>query len=738
MQSETRALSARVFFLNRSLPALLIIAAIGIAAQLILQIAASESDRVALDRQTHLFTMAVGDIRASIAHDQESVTVWDDSVTNLRKGDLDWVDINLGSWMHSYFGHDAAFVLSPDDTPLYAFDDEARQPPEDYDRIAACADPLVAGLHEKQREQDSDGLSDRILTQGASDFCIVTGRPAVISAKPVVTDSGKEELEQEPGREYTHIALRFVDGDFLTMASQRYMILEPRFSPTAAQGSGEASIALQTASGNTLGYFVWRPWRPGHAILDRMTLVLAALTALIAMVVEAFLYILSRRLVSQQRAEARARHLASHDLLTGLPNRLQFQKAIDSRLADTGHDQAPLCLLYLDIDRFKQVNEIYGHLAGDSLISAVGARLGALVRDTDIIARIAGNQFGLFMSGVADENEAECFCNRLFDALRAPFLVEDEPITVTFSAGFTLTPATEVTREEIERQAEIALDYAKTTGRNRHVGFKPQQDEHLRERRQLEAELRLALAAEDQLVPHYQPVFNAAGDRITGMEVLLRWFHPQRGPVSPAFFIPIAEQCGLIEEIDAYVLRRACAAARQWPDLIISVNASAVELRRAGYADRTAATLAEYGLSPRNFEIEVTETAMIDRTGECNRTIRTLRDLGFGIALDDFGTGFSSLGHLQQFKVDRIKIDRSFIMGLDRPTNGRAIVSALIQLAQAMNIRTTAEGVETAGQQTLLAEMGCDSLQGYYLSRPLSEAQMLERIARQQNFGLAV
>lgn len=355
------------------------------------------------------------------------------------------------------------------------------------------------------------------------------------------------------------------------------------------------------------------------------------------------------------------------------------------------------------------MNDSLGHPAGDELIREVGRRLKAVVRETDTVARIGGDEFAVIQTELHTPADTEVLCKRIIEHMRPPFDLLQNQVFVGVTIGVALAPTDALDRIELTRKADIALYNAKTAGRGQYVLFAETMDVSVRQRRATERDLRAAMLAGDQLKVHYQPLYSAGGGEITGMEALVRWQHPTDGFKSPAVFIPVAEESGLIEPLGEWVLREACTAAARWPVPKVAVNVSAVQLCNPNFALRVMGILQETGLAPQRLELEVTETALIESAEQCGPTIRMLRDAGVRIALDDFGTGYSSLSHLRELQVDRVKIDRSFVSGIDRKDDSNAIIQAIVDLAQATGLKVTAERVETQEQSNFLSGMAATS-----------------------------
>ncbi len=690
-----------------------------------------------MERQERLVTLIISNLRASIAYDQESVTVWDDSVVQVRRGEAasDWLDVNLGSWMHTYFGHDGAYVLDPANRPIYAFSVTPTKAQDAYRLIEPVVAPLVKDLRQRLQAGDTSGVGGRMLSPGAADLMVVQGHPAVVSVKPIVSDSG--EIDQIPGQEYLHIAVRYLDGNFINDLKQNYLFEGMRFAWQNNAAEGEVGLPLLSDAGSAVGYFIWRPYRPGSAVLSDLTPLLLGVFGLALLTIAVLLYVIHQRSTKLVASEARMEYLALHDALTGLPNRAKFDDALDEALGKLKQSSDSLAVLYLDIDRFKQVNDTMGHPAGDGLIRSFAERLRELARETDTVARIGGDEFVLVVPCRNAGEEIEPLCNRILASVRQPFDIDGNQVFVSVSIGVSVAPADGMERTELTRKADIALYHAKSAGRGRYARFGNAMDSMLQARRQIERDLRVALARKGELAVHYQPLYSASDMSITGVEALLRWKHPQKGWISPAIFVPIAEETGLIEPLGDFVLREACQAASAWPKLTLSVNVSAIELRNPAFAARVAETLVASGIKPQRLELEVTESALSDHAGQCEENMRALRALGIRFALDDFGTGFSSLGRLQDFEVDRIKIDRSFISGFGKAKGDEAIVQAIVDLAHAKGLKTTAEGVETSEQGDYLKDIGCDELQGFLLSQAVPQAEINSLLGLKGKRGVA-
>jgi diguanylate cyclase (GGDEF)-like protein len=421
----------------------------------------------------------------------------------------------------------------------------------------------------------------------------------------------------------------------------------------------------------------------------------------------------------RQRSEARIAYLAHHDMLTGLANRTAVAQKIEEAAARERRWGDPFSVLLLDLDRFKYVNDTLGHPAGDALLREVAARLKKCLRETDVLGRLGGDEFAIIQPGETSQREAAtAFADRIIEIIAKPFNIEGNEVNIGTSIGIALAPEHASNPDELLKMADLALYRAKSGGRNSYRFFDAAMNEEAGARRALETQLRHAIQ-NDQLQLHYQPIIDAKTGRICGAEALVRWQHPVKGMIPPDQFIPLAEECGLINQIGEWVLRTACLEATNWPSRIkIAVNLSPVQLRKPSLSADVVNALALSGLPPKRLELEITETALIETGMESLPVLNEFKRLGITIALDDFGTGYSSLSHLTIFPFDKIKIDKSFTQNITKRADCAAIISATLTLATSLDIATTAEGVETTDQSRLLRLAGVTSLQGFLFKRP--------------------
>jgi diguanylate cyclase (GGDEF)-like protein len=428
-------------------------------------------------------------------------------------------------------------------------------------------------------------------------------------------------------------------------------------------------------------------------------------------------------ITERRRAEERITHLAHYDALTDLPNRALFHEKLKQELARIAPGEQ-LAVLYIDIDEFKSVNDTLGHLIGDELLKSVAVSLGRCVAATEFVARLGGDEFAIVQTAVKNSAEVSGLVTRVFDAIREPYECLGHQLTTDASIGIALAPQHGADLDQILKNADLAMYAAKSAGRRTYRFFEPEMDARVRARRILEMELRQAIA-DGVLEVYYQPCVNLQNNKITGCEALLRWQHSERGMISPAEFIPIAEETGLINPLGEWVLTTACAEAATWPDDIkLAVNVSPVQFKSGTLALKIVAALAASGLAANRLELEITEAVLIRDDEAALAVLHQLRDIGVRIALDDFGTGYSSLSYLQRFPFDKIKIDRCFVDDIAEPDGSACIVQAIVNIAAERHMTTIAEGVETLQQRELLRALGCAEMQGYLFSPPQPAAEI--------------
>jgi diguanylate cyclase (GGDEF)-like protein len=709
-----------------------------------------KSDEASRARQEREVRLAIGATLDRLAQGQVGIAIWDQAVDHVRtpKPDAEWLDQNVGTWLNYVFRHDLDVIIDGTDRPVYAMQKGECAGPQAFAQIKTSVTPLVlaargksgvpANPHERlpNRELHPDStVRTSDLSIHATDLVEINGRAALASVMQIT--SGTRDVDA-PGTEPLLVSIRYLNSAWLDELRQDRGILAPSITKAPPpRGSAEYSIPLTSFRGEHIGYFSWRPEMPGKVILRTVGLeggtilvgllgVLAALVAgvagLMARDAESIVALEEAR-IELQATEAQAQYLANHDSLTSLPNRGAFGNFVAKAIDEAGADR-PLAVMLLDLDRFKQVNDTLGHLAGDQLIQAAAIRILACVGEHDVVARLGGDEFAICMVACSDTDCLVKAAEAIGRELRKPFEIVGSVVHVSSSIGIACCGSSGGDVIELIRKADTAMYRAKEEGGDTYRFFTAEMDESTANRRIIEDDLRAALCAGNQLFVEYQPKLNAADSSVIGLEALVRWQHPTRGMLAPDAFISVAEDCGLIDELGNWVLAQACQVASRWPTLSVAVNLSPIQFRDPQLSRSIRTIVQDAGIEPEQVELEVTEGILVEDDELVRATLKDLRESGFRIALDDFGTGYSSLSYLKKFKVDRLKIDRTFVKRLGQDAEANAIVQAVIALGHAMQLSVTAEGVETREQESLLQVAGCNELQGYLFSKALLEKDL--------------
>ncbi|MDY0900923.1 EAL domain-containing protein [Pantoea agglomerans] len=640
-----------------------------------------------------------------------SLSRWGPFEQHLAEGNSSrWLDENIGLWLYEMFGHQLILVLDQQNQIVRVWrEGQPVSAPED--------DPLIGEVLQSSLVNDPARHDN-------ADYARVTNRAAALAV-------GNIQRESNALPRFRLVSLKFLDDGYLAGLAERNQLQGLHFSDGTPQPGTGARYLLIAQAGEAVGYLNWIPSRPGAQMLRTI----GPSTGLAVLAISLLCLYMVRRLwnssvnLSQSMlrlgaSEAQAQHLAFHDVLTGLPNRALVEDRLTQALAlATRHDQR-VALLLIDLDRFKTINDTHGHHAGDELIIAVAQRLSRIVRASDTVGRIGGDEFIVVMPDVDNIGQVHSLAQRIIDELSEPFTLFGSDVWSGASIGLALAPKDGVDRLELMRKADIALYEAKSGGRGTYRQFERAMDESVRTRQTIAADLRTALHTHQGLEVWYQPLMDIGGQQMVGIEALLRWHHPARGLIAPGEFIAIAEETGLIIPLGEWVLAEACITQQRFPELLVAVNVSPVQFRSTGFVERVMAIVSQNGGDPKRLELEITEGVLIEDEREARAIIVELRDAGFRIALDDFGTGYSSLNYLSNFPVDKIKIDRSFTQSLGVAENSVAIVESVVKLGHAMGLMVTAEGVETPGQMSALADAGCNQLQGYLFSQAVPADQL--------------
>lgn len=639
--------------------------------------------------------------------------IWDEAVIKLdNKFDRAWAVQNIGASVGDVLGNDVVFVLDAENRPIYARIAGKDAPLEQYADYQARLKSVVAQV--RAIEADPKKVA-ALRAVHKSRVVLVDDKPLLITVSLVRPDL---KAKTKGPRAPLLVSGISVADSVLKAFSDRFLLQEADIlivAPNQLKTDQAQRVVGKSDDGRRI-VIRWTPRRPGQDLLKSAWPILGG--AVLAAAIGSFLLFRVTRRAAKKLllSEAEAKHLALHDPLTGLANRTLFTDRLIHAHALMRRKPGHLGVLCIDLDRFKEVNDSYGHEAGDQMIREVARRLKTICRETDTICRLGGDEFAIIQPDT-DPAGAAALAQRVVEGLSGEVDLSIGRAELSCSVGVAVVSDAEQGQAELLRQADVALYRAKEAGRGRFAFFEPEMDAALRLRKGLERDLRGALDNESLTVA-YQPLTDAKGAMV-GVEALARWNHADRGDISPAIFIPLAESCGLIGQVGAAVFRRACYDSLRWSGLEVSVNVSALQLSSPGFVDEIEATLVETGARADSFMLEITETALLKDSDGVHEALRRLKRMGFRLALDDFGTGYASLAYLRRHPIDKLKIDRSFVSSLPKNEESMAVASAIVSLAKSLGLKTTAEGVETKGQLDALVKLGCSEFQGYLLGRPM-------------------
>ena len=693
---------------------------------------AQRADVVAVDHERQMFSRALSNYGERVLREAESVASSDGAIQHIRQSfDYDWVNQRVGAWLEAYFDHDYVFVFDRSDRMVYSLVDHR---PADAKWLAASR-PGLAPVIDFMRGRDQSPPGAIRLNQvnpaenGAHRQTAVIrrlmGRPAVIAAVVVgPSDSIPASID---GVAPILVSVKFIDDGVLSRIAGQLRLNNLRKLDQDPAPVGDLAFDLNDSDGKVIGRFAWTPKQPGAEIVHNVVPFIAVALIGFALLAAFVLRYMRRTAAAIAAGESRLRHLAMHDPLCGLPNRIYFGERLEAVIEEVRAGTAPAAVFYIDLDHFKDVNDTLGHHVGDELIRNVTLRLSHTLRGGDLVARLGGDEFAVISSIAGDSEQMMALAQRIIGAICAPYIINGQNIIIGASLGIAMVDNKCGTATDIMRYADMALYRAKNEGRNRACIYDAAMDADLSSRKLLEADLREAIEnGRLQLV--YQPVVNKSGEKVVGVEALCRWTHPTRGEIPPSEFIAIAEHSGLIIDLGNWVLRRACMDGRAWPDLTIAVNVSSLQFRRIDFVEVVEKILSETRFNPTRLELELTESVLLGNVDTAEAAMVRLKALGVRLALDDFGTGYSSLLYLRRFPFDKLKIDRSFVRSIETASDAAAIVHAIVSLGRGLGMQVTAEGVETADQQLFLRAAGVHSMQGFRFGRPVTVAEISARL----------
>lgn len=657
---------------------------------------------------------------------------WGDAYTNMHVSvDIDWAfnRYNLGGAMYESFGYEGVFVIDANDNNIYSVINDVLS---DSNSMSSWLGQSVDRLVQQARDLAVD-------EEVVSAVIELDGHPALIAAAAFTT-GGDRNVEELPGSASVLLLVDRLDSDELIALGENYGISQLRIPTDTTDASKAPSITLETYSDMPIA-LRWDTPRPGSNMLLWFSPIFALgfllfvyitrfnLRATLAAARKA-----DRSHNESKRLQAELALRANHDSLTGLPNRSLLEERLRTACYEAQQGGIHLAVMLIDLDGFKPINDNFSHHLGDQVLVEVARRMLAIVRPGDTVARMGGDEFIVILPGVSDQHAVSAIAERLLKDIADPYLIDTINLRVTASLGIVMSNGHVEQPLQLIQQADTAMYQAKQEGRNNAFWFTEGLLHQASEITSLRNDLQKAIE-EQSFELHYQPQIGSVGGKVVGAEALLRWTHPTRGSISPAAFIPVAETTGQIIPLTLWVLDTACRHLRQLADEginlpCIAVNISSMHLLRANFIATIRAMLDKHGLQAGQLELEITESVLLNHADRALLTLQQLKEMGVNLVIDDFGVGFSSMNYLKVLPIDKIKIDRSFISGVDSNLQDAAICQGIISMAHHLNLRVTAEGVETQGQRELLAESECDYLQGYLFAKPLSFSDFRVFISR--------
>jgi diguanylate cyclase (GGDEF)-like protein len=693
---------------------------------------AQRADEVAIQHEKQLFARSLSNYGERVLREIKSVAASEQAIQNIRvKYDPVWVKQRVGLWLKTYFDHDYVFIFDGSDKPIFSQLGRQELDASWFDSALVDLESVLAymrgrnpALHGTLRLTEPSVAEDAPHTQAAV-IRSLAGRPAVIAAVAVGPVGGL--LGAGDNAAPIMMSVKFIDSDALASIAAQLRLTNLRKLDGEPAPSTDLTYEVVGPQGNPIAHFAWTPKQPGAEIVSSVIPFIAVALAGFALLAAFVLRYMRRTAVAIAAGESRLRHLAMHDPLCGLPNRIFFGERLEAVIDEVRAGSSPAAVFYIDLDHFKDVNDTLGHPVGDELIRNVTLRLSHTLRGDDLVARLGGDEFAVITSIGDDSSKMMAVAQRIIAAICAPYVINRQNIVIGASIGIAVIDRKCGAAADIMRYADMALYRAKNEGRNRACIYDAAMDADLSNRKLLEGDLREAIE-NNHLKLLYQPIVNKSGETVVGVEALCRWTHPTRGEIPPSEFIAVAEHSGLIIELGGWVLRRACLDGKAWPALTVSVNVSPLQFRRADFFDVVQCTLSETAFDPARLEIELTESVLLGNVNTAEAGMLRLKALGVRLALDDFGTGYSSLLYLRRLPFDKLKIDRSFVLSIEKAADAAAIVHAVVSLGRGLGMKVTAEGVETADQQLFLRAAGVHFMQGYRFGKAVTAAEITARL----------
>ena len=652
-------------------------------------------------------TMVVGGVQAMskrLAQLANDYGWWEEAFDAYERGDGEWIDLNVGTGITETYIADLLVIVSPDGTVDYGWI------VEDTDSVEEIVTP--AALDEIRALADALPVGNKA---GRSGFVVDTpSDPMMLSIQHVTPVSRAEEVAS-PDLPIIAFGL-YLDEQRLHDLGTGFLIDDLRFE--RADNPPDGAQVVTDIHGKTLGYFAWTPPQPGNALL-RSVLVPIGIALTLFCVVALVTAMRARRMaIALTDSEQEAVSAARTDSMTGLMNRAGFSELIESEAYDAPCRDGELAIVYLDVNGFKTVNDSIGHHGGDDLVRALAGRIASAIPPGAALARIGGDEFAVALRGEGVAARVVSVASAVAHSIDRPFAIGGFEFHVTASVGYAISGEPGVDAAELIRRADLAMYRAKNAAEREPVAYHASMETGALEKKKLEAGLRRALENGEFKV-FYQPLVRAADMTVVGLEALMRWTSEELGPVSPALFIPVAEETGIIHDMGRFVVDRACQDLHRWPGLTVAINVSPVQLRDPGFADEIRQIVEDHGHHPSRFDLELTEGILVNNPAIAERKLAMLKSFGFSLSLDDFGTGFSSIGYLRQFPFDILKIDRSFVRDIGADANANALLQSLVSLGDALDLSVVAEGIENDDQLRLLRLVQCELVQGFMFSKPV-------------------
>jgi len=696
---------------------------------------AQRADVVTLNREQQLIQRAVAAKGAHVLHELESAVATARATQRIRNVyDGQWVDRAVGQWLQIFHNQDVVVLFDGNDEIKYTLfrDTHGGEPIDLRAELAANLDLMRGRLS----AMPNNALSAIALPdaahpgRGTALMQKFRDRPAIVAAAAVGADS---DLARGNAGAPIVMSVKYIDDGMLQDIGRSLQLPNLRKIDNPDAAADENVTTLSDGAGHVLASFAWQPTRPGREIVGSVVPFIAVALAGFALLVALIVRFMRRTAAEIRAGESQLRHLALHDPVCGLPNRVYFAERLETVIKEVHAGGPSAAVFYIDLDHFKDVNDTLGHHIGDELILNVTQRLSRIVRGDDLVARLGGDEFAIITTCPSDSYSLQAIAGRIIAAVCAPYAISGHNIIIGASIGIAAIDRRSHAAADILRYADMALYRAKNEGRNRACIYDAAMDADLSNRKLLEGDLLHAIK-NDGLEAAYQPIVNAAGDTVVGVEALARWNHPTMGEIPPTQFIPIAEHSGLIIELGEWMLRRACLDGRAWPKLTVSVNVSPLQFRRSDFVDIVERILTETDFDAHRLELELTESTLLGNLEIAELSMLRLKAIGVRFALDDFGTGYSSLLYLRRFPFDKLKIDSSFVRSIEKAPDAAAIVHAVVSLGRGLGMKVTAEGVESAEQHLFLRAAGVHSMQGFRFGKPGTPEEISKRLASPDDY----